>query len=509
MAPQINIVISALNQTQTGFAGVQAGLANITVSTQQATSATSANTAAQTRNATSARTIANLNQQLARTAQQVELASTDAAGRVRILTENYERLAAAARKAGLSEEQQARASLAASRAQLEMTRAQNRSGNGGLGPALPRTLEELGAGALGQFGAAVGVAALEQKLVAVTQESAQLAIQAQTIGRAYESATERAGIGADNLLAKLRQASRQTVSDVSLQAAANKALALGVGSDTQQIADILAIARQKGKDFGESTQQAFEDITIGLGRLSPRILDNLGIILDEDAIYKEYAQSIGAVAGKLTDQKKRQALVNDLIKNNTDLIATNAQAALDASDKFAQAEARRQAAKTRFGTAALPTIADVTNTGAGAADLLSGGLSGKNILNALSPDGSLQGLAATGAGLMNPSTMLQTVFRVLGEAENSAVRDAQGQQSGTTPNEVINRASFRPTVAPPPRMTSGPYANLPTMPQAAGNVTNNYITVNNAGSVVTHQELTDSIHAGLLQKQQRGGVTGR
>jgi hypothetical protein len=72
-------------------------------------------------------------------------------------------------------------------------------------------------------------------------------------------------------------------------ASANKALALGVGQNAQQIADLLAIARQKGKDFGEGTAQAFEDITVGLGRLSPRILDNLGIILDENKIYKEYA----------------------------------------------------------------------------------------------------------------------------------------------------------------------------------------------------------------------------
>lgn len=219
--------------------------------------------------------------------------------------------------------------------------------------ALPRTFAGFtGQGALqaaGALGIATGVGQLTQQLVALGRESADLAIKAETIGTAYEASTKRAGVSADALLKSLQAAARGTVTTADLQASANKALALGVGQNAEQIGQLLAIARQKGKDFGESTAQAFEDITVGLGRLSPRILDNLGIILDETKIYKDYAKAIGTTADKLSDQEKRQALVNDLIKNNTDLIQKNASAQLDAADKLAKAQSQRDEALTRAG----------------------------------------------------------------------------------------------------------------------------------------------------------------
>lgn len=206
---------------------------------------------------------------------------------------------------------------------------------------------------LGGLGIATGVAGITRALAGVTVESSNLALAASTIGPAYEAATQRAGIGADALMAILREQSHATVAEANLQLSANKALALGVGENAQQIGDLMAIARQKGKDFGLSTQRSFEDIVTGLGRASPLILDNLGIVLDTKRVYADYAASIDTTVAQLTKHEKTQALVNEVIRTNSALIETNATAHESAADRVAQAEARKQDALTRLGQATI------------------------------------------------------------------------------------------------------------------------------------------------------------
>jgi murein DD-endopeptidase MepM/ murein hydrolase activator NlpD len=244
-------------------------------------------------------------------------------------------------------------------------------------PALPRTFAGFtGAGlvqGLGALGVATSIDQLLGSIRALGEESIQLAERAETIGGAYEKAARRAGISADQLLEKLTAASRATVTETELQASANKALALGVGENAQQIADLLAIARQKGKDFGTDTATAFEDIVTGLGRASPLILDNLGITIDQEKANQAYAAALGKTVAQLTDQEKVQALVNAVLKENTDLIQQNAEAELDRADKRAQAQAKIQESKTRIGGALAPFASGVLESTANTIDFITGG----------------------------------------------------------------------------------------------------------------------------------------
>lgn len=293
--------------------------------------------------------------------QRLQLLRATHAERVTQLTASLAQLQRATAAEGQTEEQrtallkrtqQTEVELAREETALARTRTQaaDQVGSG----VLRGLLTGVGGQVLGGLGLAGGVSVLTSQMVNLGRESTDLALKADTIGTAYDAATHRAGLGADDLLKKLQDASRGTVADADLMTSANKAMALGVGQNTQQVADLLSIARQKGKDFGEDTSQAFNDIVTGLGRLSPRILDNLGIILDENQIYIEYAKSIGVATGKLSDQEKRQALVNELLRTNSDLVAKNAQAQVSAADQVAQAQAQLQTAKTQLGQDILP-----------------------------------------------------------------------------------------------------------------------------------------------------------
>lgn len=72
--------------------------------------------------------------------------------------------------------------------------------------------------------------------------------------------------------------------------------------------------------MGISTTQAFNDIVTGLGRMSPLILDNLGITVDLEATTAKYAATLGKSADALTDAERKQALVNAVMESSASLM---------------------------------------------------------------------------------------------------------------------------------------------------------------------------------------------
>ena len=145
---------------------------------------------------------------------------------------------------------------------------------------------------------------------------AQLGTQAE---RTEEGFQGLAGAKADEMLLRLRQASRGTIDDMQLMQSASRAMMLGVTDDAETMARLLEVAAVRGRAMGLSTAQAFDDLMRGIGRLSPLILDNLGILTGGQKTYDEYAASIGKTGDVLTDLEKRQALVNLVLKENVTL----------------------------------------------------------------------------------------------------------------------------------------------------------------------------------------------
>ena len=142
-------------------------------------------------------------------------------------------------------------------------------------------------------------------------------------------------------LERLRRASLGTISDRNLLLSVNRAQLLGVSSESEKLAQILQVAAVRGRALGLTTAQAFDQIIVGLGRLSPLILDNLGIIIEADETYSTFAASIGKVASKLTEAEKRIALTNKVIEQSAAL----GSAVVDSATKLE----RFETAVTNFG----------------------------------------------------------------------------------------------------------------------------------------------------------------
>jgi len=126
---------------------------------------------------------------------------------------------------------------------------------------------------------------------------------------------------ANRFLNSLSAAADGTVSQLSLVTQANNAILLGIKQ--QQLPELLEASRLLGAAVGRTTEEAFADLTIGIGRQSRMILDNLGIIVKAEDAYKSYAKSIGISVDALTAQQRtiafNQAVMTGIEESTTKL----------------------------------------------------------------------------------------------------------------------------------------------------------------------------------------------
>jgi hypothetical protein len=133
--------------------------------------------------------------------------------------------------------------------------------------------------------------------------------RAEDMSRSFKSLATTAGIDSVSALDSLREATRNTVSDVDLMAASNRALMLGAAQTSDDLSLLAEAGRRLGSAMGRTAKEGFEDLATGIGRGSSAILDNLGVIVKAEAAYEAYAQKLGKTTEKLSDNERKTAFV--------------------------------------------------------------------------------------------------------------------------------------------------------------------------------------------------------
>lgn len=110
---------------------------------------------------------------------------------------------------------------------------------------------------------------------------------------------------AEKMLDSLNAASQGTISNLQLVTAANNAILLGL--EQEQLPRLLEAATKLGAAVGRTAEEAFRDITVGIGRQSRLILDNLGIIVDAEKAYEDYAKTLEKTSAELTVNERNTA----------------------------------------------------------------------------------------------------------------------------------------------------------------------------------------------------------
>lgn len=148
------------------------------------------------------------------------------------------------------------------------------------------------------------------------------------------------GDSMNNIIESVSEASLGTVSNMSIIESSNKAMMLGVSGSAEELASLMEIAALRSRAMGISTTQAFDDMVRGIGRMSPMILDNLGIVVDAEGTYGAYADSIGKSSSELTRSEKIQALLNKVIDEGNKLLEDAGGLVDDNAAKYERLEAR-------------------------------------------------------------------------------------------------------------------------------------------------------------------------
>lgn len=231
----------------------------------------------------------------------------------------------------------------------------------------------IAAGGLTAMAAAAGIAGAI-KLGQAVYDLAELGAQAQITRSSFDDMAKGVGEAGDEMLAKLQAASGGQIANTDLVLSANKAMLLGVADSSEELGQLLEVARVRGQAMGLSVQQAFNDLVTGLGRMSPLILDNLGIVTGGEKVFTDYAAALGRSADSLTDAEKKQALFNKVVAESQGLINAAGDAAESPAASFARMDASIQNAKVALGELFSPAVAVVADAIATAAQGAAEGL---------------------------------------------------------------------------------------------------------------------------------------
>ena len=126
----------------------------------------------------------------------------------------------------------------------------------------------------------------------------------------------------DQAMNKFKEATNGTVTELELMTKANNAMALGIVESEDQFATMLDTAQRLGAALGQDVVQSLDSLVTGMGRQSKLMLDNLGIMVDTDKAYADYAEELGKTTSQLTEQEKKIAFNQATMKEANRIVET-------------------------------------------------------------------------------------------------------------------------------------------------------------------------------------------
>jgi len=162
------------------------------------------------------------------------------------------------------------------------------------------------------FGSVAAVVAGE---LWVLKEALDLTMEAETvraINAQFELLATSAGIAGEELKNGLVAASDGLIDDTDLIQLANKAI-IQMGASAAQLPPVMELARKATSVFGGELADNFEKINSAISTGNTRAVRSLGIIVDSEKAYRDFASSIGTSADSLSEAGRQQAILNAVL----------------------------------------------------------------------------------------------------------------------------------------------------------------------------------------------------
>jgi hypothetical protein len=148
--------------------------------------------------------------------------------------------------------------------------------------------------------------------------AADLAVQGEQVQKlsiSWENLANSFGLNSQRVLAELDTMASGTVSKIDLMMQASKASIMGL--PMEDLPKLMEISRAAALAFGQDVTFMFDSIVLGIARKSRLILDNLGIIIDEEELYKRTTKELGH---ELAESEKRTAYFNEALRQGQNII---------------------------------------------------------------------------------------------------------------------------------------------------------------------------------------------
>tara|TARA_R100001530_G_scaffold15576_1_gene13885 strand:+ start:1945 stop:3621 length:1677 start_codon:yes stop_codon:yes gene_type:complete len=210
---------------------------------------------------------------------------------------------------------------------------------------------------------AVSVTAVVQGL----RKSISMSAEMEGVKKGFDNLAKSSGFS-KKAFDNFKKATDGTVNSLELMKQANNAMLLGITDSEEQMANMFDVAQRLGQSLGLDTVQAVESLTTGLGRQSKLMLDNLGIMIDTNKAYEDYADSIGKTTSELTDQERKTAFVNAAMAEANSLVSKLGEEQLTTKDAMAQANEAASAVAITIGDMLSPSIVRAAEFFVGAAE---------------------------------------------------------------------------------------------------------------------------------------------
>jgi hypothetical protein len=137
------------------------------------------------------------------------------------------------------------------------------------------------------------------------------------LNKQFEILGNQVGASLTKLRAELESAAGGVVDFEDVLKSSNKFL-IEFGSNVDRLPEVLNLARKATALFGGEVTQNFEQIAQAIVSGQTRSLKSLGIIVDQEAAYRKFADSIGVASGALSDAGKKQAILNEILLKGGD-----------------------------------------------------------------------------------------------------------------------------------------------------------------------------------------------
>lgn len=177
---------------------------------------------------------------------------------------------------------------------------------------------------------------------------AEMAAQFEEQKTALNALASQYNTTASQIIDSVQKASKGLISMTDAVSVSAKALMMGL--NPTQLTEFMRVVEATTNVTGAKVADAFEQITQAAATGRERTLKQMGIMVDLNGAYKDYAQKIGKTVDELSELEKQQAGVNAILAQGESIVKKLGDSADSTADKMERLSVTVQDLQLKMGT---------------------------------------------------------------------------------------------------------------------------------------------------------------